>query len=100
MQQAFSKEACSFYRLLRKFPSRESYNKLHFQAYLRSLSGDPESRVAVIRASRQHMETRDEYTRYLHKYRIGVKRDERKMVENVAKMVGLSITWGEHSEHK
>ena len=83
--------------MLRKFPGRIDFNKAYFVAYLQSLPEETGSRMDVIRMSRLHMATRDEYAGYLQKYRIGVKRDERKMIENVARMVGLSIKWDELS---
>ena len=97
MSSVFRKEACSFYRMIRKDPARSSYGKTQFLAFISSLPNDEIRNIELIRLTKLHMLNRDLYDHYLQIYRIGIKRDEKEMIESVARRVGLKIHWDEKS---
>lgn len=98
MEREFSRVAKSFYRYIRKSPSLTQFtSKQDFVALVAAVpQGDNiQERIENLDTCFKHLKARDEYSSLLTKYGIGIRRDEKRMIENVAARVGLKITWGE-----
>lgn len=101
MQKEMSHVAKTFYRYIRKSPKLTEVTSK--QDYLALLASVPAGKTAngqleILQSCFGHLVARDEYTRLLNKYRIGVKRDEKRMMDNVAARCGLKINWGEYQK--
>lgn len=88
-------EAARLYRYIRKHPMMQVYTKDAFKSLLAVLPKSEDDRTETLKLSLLHLSTRDEYATLMKNYNIGVKRDEKKQIEMVARHCGLEITRNE-----
>ena len=87
-----SREAARLYRYIRKHPTLQEYTRDTFKSFLDDLPKADPQRSESLKLTLLHLSSRDSYAELMKSYGIGIKRDEKKQIEMVARHCGLQVT--------